>query len=115
MCAFALVAHTTIGLFLTAFAVGATALFMGPPLQALLIRAAPRAVLIGPALNQSAMNTANAIGALAGGAVLSANLPYTATGWVGAGLALGGLTLALFAARAMTSFRRAPSEAPALE
>jgi DHA1 family inner membrane transport protein len=115
MCAFALVAHTTIGLFLTAFAVGATALFMGPPLQALLIRAAPRAVLIGPALNQSAMNTANAIGALAGGAVLSANLPYTATGWVGAGLALGGLALALVAAKGIASFRRTPVEAPALE
>jgi len=111
MCAFALLADTTVGLFLTAFAVGATALFMGPALQALLIRAAPRAVLIGPALNQSAMNTANAIGAIAGGAVLSANLPYTATGWVGAGLALGGLALALVAAKAMTSFRAGPVEA----
>jgi MFS transporter, DHA1 family, inner membrane transport protein len=115
MCAFALLAHTTVGLFLTAFAVGATALFMGSPLQALLIRAAPGAVLIGPALNQSAANTANAIGALAGGAVLSANLPYTATGWVGAGLALGGLALALVAARTMTSFGRGPQRQPALE
>ncbi|MFT3865809.1 MAG: MFS transporter [Solirubrobacterales bacterium] len=101
MCAFALAAHDPVGLFLTSFLVGATALFMGPPMQALLIRAAPRAVLIGPALTQSAMNTANALGALAGGAVLSANLPYTATGWVGAGLAVAALPIAVAADRVL--------------
>jgi MFS transporter, DHA1 family, inner membrane transport protein len=95
MAIFAVVAHTVVGLFLGAFAVGAAALFLGGPMQALFVRAAPSAVLIGPALTQSSMNVANAIGALAGGAVLSGGYAYTATGWVGAAFAIAGLALAI--------------------
>lgn len=109
MSIFALIAHTAVGLFLGAFIVGAGALFLGGPMQALFVRAAPDAVLIGPALNQSAMNVANAIGALAGGAVLSGGLAYTATGWVGAGLALAGLALAIPTCIHLT---RSPGVAP---
>lgn len=88
---FALIAHTPVGLFVASFLVGAWALFLAPALQAQLIRAAPQAVLIGPALNQSAMNIANGLGAIAGGAVIAKDLPYPDTAWVGAALAVLGL------------------------
>ncbi len=93
MATFAVFARSEVGLFVTTFLVGACSLYLAPALQAGLIRAAPHAILIGPALNQSAMNVANGVGAFAGGAVIAGGLPYTATGWVGSALAGIGLMI----------------------
>jgi DHA1 family inner membrane transport protein len=48
---------------------------------------------LGAALNHSAFNVANALGAWLGGAVLSAGLGLAAPMWVAAGLSLAGLAI----------------------
>lgn len=92
---FALVAHNPVGLFVSAFLVGTAALFIAPPLQAQLILAAPGAQLMGAAVNQSAMNVANAAGAAIGGAVIGAGFGYLSAAWAGLALTLTGLCLAV--------------------
>jgi len=109
---FGLVADTTPGLFAGAFLIGATSLFLGPALQARLISVAPGAQLMGAAVNQSAMNVANSLGAALGGLVIARGYGYLAPTWVGAGLAVAGLGLA--ALSFATERRRAPVPEPAL-
>ncbi|MGW3890224.1 MFS transporter [Micromonospora chokoriensis] len=90
---FSLVASSPVGLFVGAFLVGATSLYLGPVLQARLITVAPGAQLMGAALNQSAMNIANSLGAALGSVAIAAGLGYLAPAWVGAVLAILGLAL----------------------
>ncbi|MDG4838753.1 MFS transporter [Micromonospora sp. WMMD967] len=90
---FSLVASSPVGLFVGAFLVGATSLYLGPVLQARLITVAPGAQLMGAALNQSAMNIANSLGAALGSVAIAAGLGYLAPAWVGAALAIVGLAL----------------------
>ncbi|WP_248961990.1 MFS transporter [Sphaerisporangium perillae] len=94
MAVFALIARSHIGLFLGAFLVGATGVFLGPALQSRLIAVAPGAQMMGAALNQSAMNVANSLGALLGGIVIAHGLGYIAPSWVGVGFGLLGFALA---------------------
>ncbi|OHV32303.1 MULTISPECIES: MFS transporter [Pseudofrankia] len=91
---FGLAASTAAGLFTAAFLLGATSLFLAPALQSLLIAVAPGAQLMGAAVNQSAMNIANSLGAAVGSVVIAAGLGYRAPAWVGAALGAVGLTLA---------------------
>ncbi|GAA0805485.1 MFS transporter [Spirilliplanes yamanashiensis] len=92
--AFALVAHLPAGLFAGAFLVGAASLFLGPALQARLIAVAPGAQLMGAAVNQSAMNIANSLGAALGGVVIARGHGYLSPAWAGLVLAAAGLGLA---------------------
>jgi DHA1 family inner membrane transport protein len=107
---FGLVADTAPGLFAGAFLIGATSLFLGPALQARLIAVAPGAQLMGAAVNQSAMNVANSLGAALGGVVIARGYGYLAPTWVGVGLAVAGLGLA---ALSFTAERRARQPVPA--
>ena len=66
---------------------------LGPVLQARLMDVAGDAQGLAAALNHSAFNTANALGPWLGGAAIAAGYGWTATGWVGCGLALGGLAI----------------------
>ncbi|MEU7799093.1 MFS transporter [Micromonospora arborensis] len=91
--AFSLVASTRAGLFVGAFLVGATSLYLGPVLQARLITVAPGAQLMGAAVNQSAMNIANSLGAALGSVAIAAGFGYLAPARVG--IVLGVLGLAL--------------------
>ncbi|MGW3614840.1 MFS transporter [Micromonospora sp. NPDC005163] len=91
---FSLVASTRTGLFVGAFLVGATSLYLGPVLQARLITVAPGAQLMGAAVNQSAMNIANSLGAALGSVAIAAGLGYLAPARVGLALAVLGLVLA---------------------
>ena len=91
---FGAAAGTTVGLFVGAFLIGGTSLFLGPALQARLITVAPEAQMMGAAVNQSAMNVANSLGAALGGAVIAAGLGYRAPAWAGVGLGVAGLGLA---------------------
>jgi DHA1 family inner membrane transport protein len=91
---FGLIAATTAGIFIGAFLIGATSLFLGPALQARLITVAPGAQLMGAAVNQSAMNVANSLGAALGGLVIARGYGYLAPTWVGVVLAVAGLGLA---------------------
>ena len=60
-------------------------------LQLRLMEVAGEARMLGAALNHSALNAANALGAWLGGAVIAAGYGYTAPSLVGAGLAVLGL------------------------
>ncbi|WP_439112926.1 MFS transporter [Hydrogenophaga sp.] len=64
-----------------------------PALQLRLMDVAGEAQVLAAALNHSAFNMANALGAWIGGLAISAGLGWTSTGWVGALLALAGLSV----------------------
>ncbi|MEY9894997.1 DHA1 family inner membrane transport protein [Catenulispora sp. MAP5-51] len=90
---FALIAHSPAGLFIGSFLIGASSLFLGPAMQSRLISAAPSARLMGAAVNQSAMNIANSLGAALGSLAIANGLGYLAPSVLGAGLAIVGLLL----------------------
>ncbi|GIF07358.1 MFS transporter [Actinoplanes siamensis] len=91
---FALSAGSPVGLFVSSFLVGAASLSLGPALQARLITVAPGAQLMGAAVNQSAMNLANSLGAALGGLVIARGYGYLAPAWTGVALAVVGVALA---------------------
>jgi DHA1 family inner membrane transport protein len=62
-------------------------------LQLRFMEVAGEAQMLGAALNHSALNVANALGAWLGGAVIAAGLGYAAPGAAGAGLAALGLAV----------------------
>ncbi len=92
---FGLTAGSAFGLFTGAFLIGGTILFLGPVLQARLIAVAPGAQLMGAALNQSAFNAANSIGAALGSVVIAVGLGYRATAWAGVVVSAIGFALAV--------------------
>jgi len=81
-----------------------TAVALGPPLQIRLMDVAGDAQTLAAALNHSAFNMANALGAWLGGVTIAAGLGWTSTGWVGMLLAMAGL--AVFAWSLMSAARR---------
>ncbi len=70
-----------------------TVVALAPALQIRLMDVAGEAQALAAALNHSAFNLANAMGAWLGGLAIAAGLGWTSTGWVGALLALGGLAV----------------------
>lgn len=66
---------------------------LGAVLQTRLMDVAGDAQALAAALNHSAFNTANALGPWVGGLAITAGYGLTSTGWVGCGLALGGLAI----------------------
>ncbi|SEM11910.1 MFS transporter, DHA1 family, arabinose polymer transporter [Blastococcus sp. DSM 46786] len=84
-------ARTPATIVLAIFLFAASASVLVVCLQLRLMEVAGEAQMLGAALNHSALNAANALGAWLGGLVIAAGLGYTAPGWVGAGLAVLGL------------------------
>lgn len=82
-----------------------TIVAIGPALQIRLMDVAGEAQTLAAALNHSAFNMANALGAWLGGVAISAGLGWTSTGWVGALLGVAGLGVFALAARAAASPR----------
>src|SRR5829696_8180917 len=76
-----------VGVFLVSIAASSLAIC----LQLRLMETAGEAQMLGAALNHSALNMANALGAWLGGLVIAAGLGYRAPSAVGAGLAAAGL------------------------
>jgi MFS transporter, DHA1 family, inner membrane transport protein len=76
-----------------AFLVAVTSSVLAVCLQLRLMETAGEAQMLGAALNHSALNTANALGAWLGGLVIAAGRGYTAPSVVGAGLAVVGLVV----------------------
>jgi DHA1 family inner membrane transport protein len=74
------------------FAIGA-GIAVCPAVQTRLMDVAGDAQTVAAALNHSAFNIANAIGAWAGGMAIAMGWGLRATGWVGAILALGGIVV----------------------
>jgi DHA1 family inner membrane transport protein len=64
-----------------------------PGLQTRLMDVAADAQTLAAALNHSAFNIANALGAWVGGLAIAAGYGWTSTGWVGTLFALGGLAV----------------------
>ncbi|GIE74686.1 MFS transporter [Actinoplanes philippinensis] len=104
---FGVAAGHPVALFPAAFLVGAASAFIGPALQSHLIGSAPGTQLMGAAVNQSAANVANGLGAALGGAAIAAGWGYLSSVWIGAVLAAAGLLLALRSLR--------PAPAPAVD
>jgi len=74
--------------------VGATALFTAPAIQSRLIDVAPGAELMGAAVNQSASNLANSLGAALGGVAISVGFGYSGPAIIA--VVVGALGLVLF-------------------
>jgi DHA1 family inner membrane transport protein len=66
---------------------------LATPLQARLMQVAQGAQTLAAALNHSAFNIANALGPWLAGVAIGAGFGWGSSGWVGCGLALGGLAL----------------------
>jgi DHA1 family inner membrane transport protein len=86
---------------------GVTSFALVPPLQMRVMEAAADAPNLASAMNIGAFNLGNAIGAVVGGAVISAKLGYPAVALAGAVMAACGLVLVLAL--------RSPKMAPQLE
>jgi len=89
-----LFASSQAAMLVLAFATGANALALGPPIQMLLIEHSREAEMLGSSLGQSGFNIGNALGAFLGGIPLTLGYSYTSPQWVAAGLALSGVMLA---------------------
>lgn len=103
---FTVTAHDRVGSVLTLFLIGALGFATVPSLQKRVMDNAAGAPTLASAVNIGAFNLGNAIAAWLGGLVIDAGHGYASANWVGAGLALGALALAV-AARALE--RRTPT------
>jgi DHA1 family inner membrane transport protein len=90
----ALSAQTLPGLLIGVFLVGGAASALSPTIQTRLMDVAHDSQSIAAALNHSALNLGNALGAYLGGVVVAAGLGYLAPVWVGFGLSVLGVALA---------------------
>ena len=91
LAAIALTATWPPALFVGVFLVSVFASALAILLQMRLMETAGEAQMLGAALNHSALNLANALGAWLGGLVIAAGFGYRAPSVVGAGLAVAGL------------------------
>jgi len=87
---FTFAAHHVLTAAVAVFLIG-TIVAIAPALQIRLMDVAGDAQTLAAALNHSAFNTANALGAWLGGAAIAAGLGWTSTGWVGTLLAIAGI------------------------
>ncbi|MCW3493830.1 MFS transporter [Microbacterium sp. SSM24] len=106
---FALTAQWIWAVGLFAFATGFVSSALSPAIQSRLLEVAGDNQSIAAALNHSALNIGNSVGAFLGGVVIAAGWGYVAPAWVGVLLALGGLALAAFSLA--LERRRAPVSA----
>jgi DHA1 family inner membrane transport protein len=94
---FALTAPSLPAVTVNMFMMGFVGLSIGPGLQTRLMDVAADAQALAAALNHSAFNTANALGAWLGGLSIAAGYGWTSTGPIGALLAAGGFLVFLTA------------------
>ncbi|MDJ1131705.1 MFS transporter [Streptomyces iconiensis] len=96
---FAFTAYDKVAAALTLALIGAFGFATVPPLQKRVLDQTVGAPTLASVMNIGAFNLGNAVAAWLGGLVLGAGLGPTSPNWVGAGLALGALGLAVLAAR----------------
>ncbi|NIH85561.1 MFS transporter [Amycolatopsis granulosa] len=88
-------AHSKVGAAITIFLVGVAGFMIGPMMQTrVMLKAGGTPSMVSAAV-QSAFNIANSIGAYLGGLVIAGGLGLVAPSWVGAGLAVVGLAIAV--------------------
>ena len=95
----ALLASSIVLLMGLAVLVGLVSSVLAPAIQTRLMDVAGENQSIAAALNHSALNIGNSLGAFVGGVTISMGLGFTSPAWVGALLALLGLGIALLAFR----------------
>ncbi|GIG53409.1 MFS transporter [Demequina activiva] len=93
--ALALLASTLPGLLAGLFLVGLAASAISPAIQTRLMDVAGDAQTMAAAVNHSALNMGNSLGAFLGGAVIGAGWGYLAPTWVGLALVVPGVLCAL--------------------
>ncbi len=91
--AFTVAAHHAIPAVACVFGLGMMGSVAIPALQTRLMDVSADAQSLAAALNHSALNIANSLGAWLGGLVIAAGYGYASTGWVGAALAVGGIAI----------------------
>ncbi|MGO4384757.1 MFS transporter [Specibacter sp. RAF43] len=91
---YAFTVHIQVLALVMIFIIGASGSMLVPSLQTRLLDVSPGAPTLASSLNHSALNMANALGAFAGGLVISWGWGFTAPALVGAGLAVLGLGVA---------------------
>ncbi|MCM3500672.1 MFS transporter [Microbacterium sp. P26] len=112
----ALTAGWIVSLVLFAFLVAFCGSALSPSIQTRLMDVAEDNQSIAAALNHSALNIGNSLGAFLGGLAIAAGLGLVAPAWVGAVLAIGGLAVAFVAYRVEDRSGRHPSHrVPAAE
>ncbi len=94
---FAVSAHNLAAVTVNMFMMGFAGLAIGPALQTRLMDVAADAQALAAALNHSAFNAANALGAWLGGVSIAAGFGWTSTGPIGALLAAAGFLVFLLA------------------
>jgi DHA1 family inner membrane transport protein len=95
MLAFPVLAKTHAGAAAALLVWGIATFAVVPPLQMRVMRAAAEAPGLASSINVGAFNLGNALGAAAGGAVISAGFGYAAVPMAGAAIAAAGLLLVL--------------------
>jgi DHA1 family inner membrane transport protein len=88
-------AWSPVGLAAGVLLVGASSAALSPTIQARLMDVARDSQSIAAALNHSALNIGNALGALLGGMAIAAGLGYVAPIWIGLVLTIAGSALAV--------------------
>lgn len=91
---FALTAHTVLGLVVFSALVGLASSAISPAVQSRLMDVAGEAKSLAAALNHSALNIGNSLGAFIGGTTIAAGLGYLSPAWAGLALALIGVAIA---------------------
>jgi DHA1 family inner membrane transport protein len=91
----AFTAWSPAGLAAGVFLVGASSAALSPTIQARLMDVARDSQSIAAALNHSALNIGNSLGALLGGLAIAAGLGYVAPIWIGLLLTIAGSVLAV--------------------
>jgi MFS transporter, DHA1 family, inner membrane transport protein len=92
---FALTAQWPVGLFLFSFLIGASSSALAPAIQTRLMDVAGDAQSLAAAINHSALNIGNGLGAYLGGVAIAAGLGYLSPTWIGLLLCVPGVGLAL--------------------
>lgn len=95
----ALLSFWIVSLAIMVFIVGFVSSVLSPTIQTRLMDVAEDNQSIAAALNHSALNIGNSLGAFLGGAVIAFGWGFTAPAWTGAVLALAGLLIALVSYR----------------
>lgn len=90
-----LTASSPVGLAIGVFLVGASSAALSPTIQARLMDVARDSQSIAAALNHSALNIGNSLGALLGGMAIAGGLGYVAPIWIGLLLTIAGALLAV--------------------
>jgi DHA1 family inner membrane transport protein len=94
----ALTASNPVFLFVFLFVVGGAAAALSPVIQTRLMDVAGDAQTLAAALNHSALNVGNSLGAFLGGLTIAAGLGYLSPSWVGLGMCFVGVALTLASA-----------------